>query len=261
MQWFPVWRLSCAFLVLMALPASFPQAYSASTAAAAKAVPANEKLFYSIEWRLIYAGDARLDINQLRASEWETKLHLESGGLVSKLYKLDDNYRVELQEGYCATSSRFDAIEGSRHHQTDVTFDRVAHKATYLERDLLKNAVLKRAETEIPACVSDIIGGFYKLRTIPLQPGQSTTVPISDGKKSVAARVEAKEREEVTTKAGKFKTVRLEAFVFNGVLYKKNAKLEIWLTDDDRRLPVQLRARMPFPIGTITFQLDKEERI
>ena len=54
--------------------------------------------------------------------------------------------------------------------------------------------------------------------------------------------------------------VRYEAFVFNGVLFKKSAKLEIWITDDQRTLPVQLRARMPFPIGTITFQLEKEER-
>ncbi len=219
---------------------------------------------YSIEWRLIYAGSARLSLAYEKpaahGSDWESKLHLESGGLVSKLYKLDDNYAVQLEDQFCAASSAFDAVEGSRHHETRVTFDRDAHKAHYQERDLLKNATIRTAETDIPVCVSDIIGALYKLRMMHLDPGQSTQISISDGKKSVAAKIEAQEREEVTTKAGAFHTIRYEAFVFNGVLYKKSARLLLWLTEDSRKLPVQLRARMPFPIGSITFQLDKEDR-
>jgi len=35
----------------------------------------------------------------------------------------------------------------------------------------------------------------------------------------------------------------------------------IWLTDDSRRLPVQIRLRMVFPIGTVTLQLQKEEHL
>jgi hypothetical protein len=42
-------------------------------------------------------------------------------------------------------------------------------------------------------------------------------------------------------------------------LYKRPAHLEIWLSDDRRRLPVQIRVRMPFTIGTITLQLEKHE--
>jgi hypothetical protein len=92
-----------------------------------------------------------------------------------------------------------------------------------------------------------------------LQPGQSVQIPISDGKKSVSAKIDAQEREEVKTKLGTFKTIRYEASIFNGVLYKKNARLQVWLTDDARHLPVQFRARMPFPIGSITLQLEKDE--
>jgi hypothetical protein len=131
----------------------------------------------------------------------------------------------------------------------------------YLETDLLKHSVIKSSDVEIPACVSDVIGGLYKLRTVHLDPGQSIQVPLSDGKKTISAKVEAQEREEVETKAGKFKTIRYEAYIFNGTLFKKNARLQFWMTDDAAHLPVQLRARMPFPIGTITFLLDKDERI
>jgi hypothetical protein len=47
-------------------------------------------------------------------------------------------------------------------------------------------------------------------------------------------------------------------FLFNGVLYKRQAHLYVWLTDDRRKLMVQLRVRMPITIGTITFQLAKQ---
>jgi len=255
-------RPACACLALLAIPSSLPQAKPA-VAGSAASLPAAETLSYTIEWRLIYAGDARLSFQQQKGSApaaWESTLHLESAGLVSRLYKLVDDYRVDMQDQFCATGSVFDAIEGKRHRETKVTFDHNTHKAVYLETDLLKHVVIKSGDTEIPPCVSDVIGGLYKMRTVHLEPGQSMQVSLSDGRKSVSAKVEAQEREEVETKAGKFKTIRYEAYIFNGVLFKKNARLQFWMTDDATRLPVQLRARMPFPIGTITFQLEKDQR-
>jgi hypothetical protein len=139
-----------------------------------------------------------------------------------------------------------------------VGFDYPARKATYLERDLAKNnAVLGSHEVEIPASVHDVAGGLYYLRTLRLEPGQSAQAAVSDGKKSVMARIEAQQREEIRTPAGAFKTVRYEVFLFNNVLYRRAAHVYVWLTDDPRRLPVQVRVRMQFAIGTITMQLEK----
>src|SRR5207248_1517137 len=218
-------RLAGACLALLAIPRLSPQATPAINVA--PGLPSAEALSYSVEWRLIYAGNAQLSLSPQKGqtSKWESKLHIESGGLVSKLYKINDNYRVQLQDQFCAIDSIFDAIEGKRHRQTLVNFDRDTRKATYVEKDLLKNAVIHRAETEIPVCVSDIAGALYKLRTLGLEPGQSGQVAVSDGKKLASARVEAQEREQIETKAGTFKTIRYEAFVFNGVLFKKNARL------------------------------------
>ena len=98
-------------------------------------------------------------------------------------------------------------------------------------------------------------GGVYFLRTLNLEPGQSTEIPVSDGKKSVLAKVEAQQREDVRTPSGSYKTIRYEIYLFNNVLYRRSAHLFVWLTDDRRRLPVQIRVRMQFTIGTITLQL------
>src|SRR5579864_2165733 len=236
-------NLACACLALSIIPSSTPQS-----------LPSQETLVYNIQWRLIDAGVARLTQEPKRA-----KLHLESAGLVSKLYKLDDNYDLEMEGDLCAVSTTLDAMERSRHRETKVIYDYSKGKASYVERDLIKNSVMKTAEVDISPCTRDIIGALYKLRTLKLEPGQSTQMALSDGKKSVSARIEAQQKEQIQNQAGTFNTTRYEALVFGGVLYTRKAQLLIWISDDASRLPVQIRIRLSFPIGTITLELEKEE--
>ena len=228
------------------------------TVAAAQPV---ETLHYSVDWRLIPAGTATVSMkssapgtNQGHTSE----VRLNSSGLLDKLFHVDDHYRADYEGSYCALQSTLDATEGKRHRETKINFDRTQKKASSIERDLTANGkVVKSSDVEIPTCVHDLVGGLFMLRTMHLEPGQSGSIPLSDGKKTVAARVEAQEFEEIKTKAGTFKTLRYEAFIFNNVLYPRNARLTVWVTDDARRLPVQMRVKMQFTIGTVTLSLDK----
>ncbi len=227
------------------------------------ALPSREALDYTVEWRLVTAGKAHLVWSPTEHHSdpgWQANLHLESTGLVSKLFKVNNDYVSSLASDLCSTGSYLKAEEGSRHKETRVTFNRETHKADYLEKDLDKKIPPTAHEIDIPACVHDVLGGLYSLRTLNLQPGQSTQVAVSDGKKSVMARVEAQQREDVKTPAGAFKTIRYEAFLFNDVLYRRYGHLHFWLTDDARKLPVQIRVRLQFTIGTITLQLEKEEK-
>jgi hypothetical protein len=236
-------------LLLVPISLAFPQG---------NALPARETLTYSVEWRLITAGKA---VVQWASSgrDAQINLHVESVGLVSKLFKVEDDYRANLGAGLCGQSVQLTSQEGSRQRETKITFNNAKHRADYLERDRVKNAVLQAHEIPIPSCVHEIVGGLYSLRTLNLEPGQSTQLPLTDGKKSVVAKVEAQAREEIKTPAGTFKTIRYEAYVFDNVLYRRSAHLNVWLTDDRRKLPVQIRVRMQFAIGTITLQLQKHE--
>jgi hypothetical protein len=262
-------RLIGACLALLLNPAdSHPQSVLMADGMSSKAFegalapfPSAEKLSYDIEWRLIYAGSALLTLapKPTDPRKWESQLRVESGGLVSKLYTLQDTYNVGMDEGFCTTLSQLDAMEGKRHRNTKVVYDHARGKADYVERDLNKNVVIKTSEVEIPACALDIVAGLYKLRMDKLEPGQSKQVAMSDGKKTAYVRVEAQGREQVKIKSGTFETIRYEVFVFNGVLFSRKADLFVWLTDDAHRLPVQIRARMSFPVGMITFELTKDE--
>jgi len=258
-----------ALLALLLIPTeSYPQSVLLADGISSKAFegalapfPSAEKLSYDIEWRLIYAGSALLSLAPKPADprQWDSQLRVESGGLVSKLYTLQDTYKVGMDDRFCTAATQLDSVEARRHRDIKVVYDHARGKASSVERDVNKNAVIKSSEVEIPACAIDVVAGLYKLRMDKLEPGQSTQVPMSDGKKTAYVRVEAQSREQVKIKAGTFDTIRYEVFLFNGVLYSRKADLFVWLTDDAHRLPVQIRARMTFPVGMITFELTKDE--
>jgi hypothetical protein len=253
-------------LVAMLLPAGgqVPAPSSPSPGASNPgSLPAKETLDYDIEWRLGTAGHGKLEwyaTTPRMHMGYEAKLHLESAGLVSRLYKVSDLYTVELTPTLCAESTVMTAHEGSRNRETRVNFHSGERKAIYVERDLNKNTIFAQREIQIPGCVYDVMGALFALRAIHLDPGHATDFRMSDGKKSVSAKIEAEKREEVKTDAGTFKTVRYQAYLFNDVLFRRSAHLYIWLSDDARRIPVQIQIRLQIAIGTITFKLAKEEK-
>jgi hypothetical protein len=224
-------------------------------------LPSAEALTYRVEWRLITGGRARVEWTAVSQPQpgWQAKVRLESVGLVSKLYKVQDDYIATLNQGMCAVTVQTDSNEGSRQRDARITFDYASKRASYLEHDRLKNAVLSAHEIDIPACVHDVLGGLYFLRTLNLEPGQSVGVPVSDGKKAVVAKVQAQQREDLKVPDGAYKTIRYEAFLFDNVLYRRSAHLYVWLSDDQRKLPVQIQVRMPITVGTITLELEKRE--
>lgn len=219
-------------------------------------------LTYQVEWRLVHAGDVKLRWQPLpnSTSAGDADLHLETVGLVARLFKVENTYRTKMADSYCSLSSAMEVREGNtRHRQTQVIYDREKKRAFFLERDLIKNAQVGNADVETPSCVHDVVAGLMSLRQQKLQPGQSWTVPISDGKKFANVRIEAQEKEVVKTPAGNFSAVRYEVMLMNGVIYNRSGRIFVWLTDDDKRLPVQIRIRLQILVGTVTLQLAKEE--
>jgi hypothetical protein len=214
-----------------------------------------ERLSYTIEWRLIHAGNAVVESGPNSAL-----LKLESAGMVSTLYKVDDTYKVQFDSPFCATSSMMDSKEGSRHRETAINFDRSRNRAFLTEKDLIRNTIVSKTEVQTPNCVHEVLAALQRLRRTRVEVGQSVQLPVSDGRKSAAVKVEAQEREQVKTPAGTFNTIRYEVNVLNNVIYSRQGRVFVWLTDDDRRLPVQIRLRMNFPLGTVTLELEKEAR-
>lgn len=222
--------------------------------------PFPEKLTYRVEWRMINAGGATVQLSHDRPQEWAVNLHIESAGLVSRLYRVLDNYKAVMTDRFCGTNVQLDALEGKRHTITHLTFEDPQHKVEYDEHDVLKNTTTKK-DLPIAPCTHEITGALAQVRTIGLEPGHALTLPITNGKKMAQVRVEAQARERVSVGGKTYSTVRYEAFLFDDVLYKRKGTFFLWLTDDAERIPVQFRIHLGFPIGTIAVDLEKEEKL
>jgi hypothetical protein len=255
------WRLAILSTLLVAVSIGSAQDISAPAPAAdGDKATSHEVLDYAVEWRLIPAGTVKFDWTASPHSPGagsEIKLHLESTGLVSRLFHVDDDYSALLGQNLCTQSTFITAHEGSRNRETRVVFNDREHKALRTEKDLNKNTSTMD-EVDIPPCVHDVIGGLMVLRDLHLEPGKTAQIPVSDGKKFAEVKVESQRREELNTPLGPRKTIRYEVFLFDNVIFKRTGHLHVWLTDDNERLPVQFQVRLQFTIGTITLRLDKQ---
>ena len=86
-------------------------------------------------------------------------------------------------------------------------------------------------------------------------------LPITNGKKLADVRVEGLGKEKITLNGKTYNTLRYETFVFDNVLYRRKGRLLMWISDDAQRLPVQMRFVFGFPLGDITLELEKSERL
>jgi len=72
---------------------------------------------------------------------------------------------------------------------------------------------------------------------------------VNDGSKTQRVIVEVQAREKVQTPLGTFDALRVEPKVFGGLL-KRKGRLFIWLSADERQLPVRIKATIS--AGSIT---------
>lgn len=219
-----------------------------------------EKLTYRVEWRMLEAGEGTVELKPGPGASCHLSLDLASAGLVSRLYRVNDSYKVSTNDHFCGESTVLDAQEGKKHTVSRLNFDNTHHKVNYEERDLIKNTTTRK-QLDIAPCTHEIMGALAALRTMDLEPGKTATIPITDGKKIVYAKIEAQAKESISIDGKNYSTVRCEAFLFDNVLYKRKGRLFIWMTDDSERLPVQFRLQMGFPIGNISVEMVKAEKL
>ncbi len=105
----------------------------------------------------------------------------------------------------------------------------------------------------MPAGALDEISYLYLIRTLPLEVGQTYRFDgyfEADGNPVV---VDVLRRERVRVQAGTFETIVIRPVIQSGGLFGEEGEAEVYLSDDDRRLIVQLRSKMR--VGEITMFL------
>ncbi|HUY14678.1 MAG TPA: DUF3108 domain-containing protein [Terriglobia bacterium] len=208
-----------------------------------------ERLVYSVSWSVFPAGQVTAAVTKVAGNNGQDALQIlttaHSRGFVSLIYDLNDQFRSMVDpRTLCSRQISKQINEGRRHKQTQITFDSTRRVAILDEKDLTKPGdPAKHTENAIPACVEDIVTGFYYLRHQPMHVGSQIHVPVNDGSETHDVIVEVQAREPIDTALGKRFAFRVEPRVF-GNLYKKKGRMLIWFSDDAQRLPLRIRAEL-----------------
>lgn len=124
------------------------------------------------------------------------------------------------------------------------TIDRERGIVTFTETDLAKAkgdpTVRQKA---CPSWVQDVLSVVYFVRAQPLRDGDVIPVALSDLGENYNIEVVVEKREEIKTRAGKFRSVCLDARIFDGKFTRRSGELRVWISDDERRLPVFARLK------------------
>ena len=121
-----------------------------------------------------------------------------------------------------------------------------------------EEAGLPGVSTPVPPQVQDALSAFYYLRRQNLKVGESFFIDVSTGRRNYRIEVEVLRKERLGRKRLETIVVRpiLKRVKMGGVL-EERGDIYIWLTDDERRLPVHIKAEVGF--GSLMMVLvDKE---
>jgi len=206
---------------------------------------------YSVDWRLVTAGTATLRLDNVNG-EHHIIANADSTGAVALLYHVHDLLETFYNpQRNCALSLIKHTEEGFRRVESKIRYD-YSHKKAIIDEQNFRAKNQKHEENDIESCVSNTLAAPYYVASQPLQINSKFTFPSSDGGKNADIEVTVEARESVKTPAGTFGTIRVSGEALSGP-QKGKGKIWLWYSDDERRIPVQMRARAFW--GTMTFRL------
>ncbi len=209
-----------------------------------------ESLRFSVQYGFIHAGSAWLEVPEI--VDWNGRpsyrlvARAESNGFFSKMYKVRN--RIEsLWDVDTRHSWRYfeDRHEGKFHANDTIRFEGSPLQAHY------KNG----QSYDLVGPVQDALSSFYYFRTQPLAVGGSITFDYHASRKTAPLEVKVLGRQKIKTPAGKFDCLVIEPILKAGGIFKNKGRLVIWLTDDERRMPVMMKSKVL--IGSISVILQE----
>ncbi len=211
---------------------------------------AGESLRFSVQYGFVHAGTAWLEVPEIRdwngSPCWRLVARAESNSFFDKMYRVRN--RIEsLWDEKSRFSWRYfeDRHEGHFNANDTLVVDTTARTVRY-----------KNGQTyPISQGAQDALSAFYYTRFQALPIGGSITFDYHASRKSAPLEVRVLGRDRVKTPAGKFDCIMIEPILKAGGIFKNNGRLVIWLTNDDRRMPVMMRSKVL--VGSISVVLQE----
>ncbi len=214
-----------------------------------------EKLVYSLYWSGIKAGSASLEVDNT-AEGVRIISRAASADFISLFYRVEDIVQSTLyQDGY-PKNYRIKLREGRHRRNKEVEFSEELEKGS--QKIIYKNRLNNEtAEFSFEKKAYDSLSGFYAIRKRQLKIGNSEYINVFDSKKLWNVEVQVLRKEHISTPAGEFNTIVIKPILKSEGIFMKKGDVYIWLTDDERKIPVMMKSKIK--IGSITAKLIRGE--
>jgi hypothetical protein len=207
-----------------------------------------EELSFEVRWMGLLAGNARMMVSGRMSRDghdgYQIRSLAESSPFFSLFYYVRDSGEtfVDMRE-LLPWYYHLDQREGSRSVQRTVTFDQQRGVAIHT-----KNQEPPQ-EVKVPRGVHDSLSSFYRVRTLPLRVGDSIHLHTFANGKTYDVEVQILRREEVEAYWGPVDTLVVRPQMRFQEILRQKGEVLIWVTDDERRLPIRMRTALT--VGSI----------
>ena len=220
--------------------------------------------FKSGEWlrfRMSYsgflkAGEAELSLNE-ETLNGKKVLHATGLGTTSSIigwfFKVQDDYQsyFDLETGQPYIFKR-KINEGGYKKDKVLTFNET-------KKEVKVEDVLRKTQVVIPniSNVQDMISAFYFLRkhnTKDMKPGEEIEMDMFFDEKKFPFKLKFLAYEILVTDFGKIRTQKFSPLVQAGRVFKADESVAIWITADDNKIPIKLKADLA--VGSLRADLD-----
>jgi hypothetical protein len=205
-----------------------------------------ERLTYDVRFSGIKVGTGRMEVvgtQDVRGREaWHTRFTVKGG---IPFYKVNDRLESWI-DTRTFESLRFvqDLEEGSRDRER--LYEIYPERGTYSEKGEVEHA----PSVEDPL---DDAAFLYFVRTIPLEVGATYEFNRYFRPDRNPVKIHVLRKETVKVPAGTYKTIVIQPVIKSKGIFSEKGHAEMWLTDDPRRLLVQMKSDLS--IGSLNLYL------
>jgi hypothetical protein len=216
-----------------------------------------ERFIFRINYGFLSAGYATLEVKEVTQNNKNVFRVIGKGyttGMSRFFFKVNDTYESYIDK---ETGNPYQYVrkidEGGYTKNQEGFFNQAENKI--LVKDYKHNTEKTFA---IPKNTQDILSSFYYLRNYPnidkLKPGESVAIDMFFDEKTTKFRLKFIGREDIKTKFGVVSAMIFRPLVQTGRVFKEEESLTIWISDDDNKLPIRIKANLL--VGSIKADLD-----
>ncbi len=214
-----------------------------------------EKLEYELKWGFFPVGTARMEVLPNDATDTlkpiVIRFSVRTNSFADAFYRVRTSITSTIDPSFSRTLKyEKSQREGSKARDLVVEFDYKSMLARYSDKEGMA------INTPIPGPVFDPLSIAYFFRLHPLAESGETFLPTCDGKRFRNVRVRAGSVERIKLPMGWVRAIGTRPALANlGGVFEKSPRgmLEVWYSDDERRVPVRVSSKVI--VGSFTANL------